>query len=187
MEDLSDILQRERCVLDRLLFRLIEVRLLLDAQETRFLPWAAADVEHTAEAVREAELRRTAGVDDVARRLGGIATPVRLGDLVDRAEPVMRELLAEHGVALGRLLDEVQREADHAAALAERGLERLEPEQQIVDALLDDGAGPDAGVDPDALALDLELAGVAYSTALMAVGWVPLPSLREFLGAPPTL
>src|SRR5687768_6069559 len=100
MENLSEILQRERRVLDQLLFRLIEVRLLLDAQETRFLPWAAADVERTAEAVRETELRRTAAVDDVVRRLGGVDGPVTLGALVERADPVMQDLLAEHRVAL---------------------------------------------------------------------------------------
>ena len=60
MEELTTIVRRERWLLGILLFRLTELRQLEAANEARFLPWAAAEVDDAIARVREADLMREA-------------------------------------------------------------------------------------------------------------------------------
>ncbi|MEP7054344.1 MAG: hypothetical protein ABI912_03775 [Actinomycetota bacterium] len=70
MEELACLLGRERLLLERLLFKLIELRALLQAGEARFLPWAAGEVDHATARLREAELHRALMINKLAVEAG---------------------------------------------------------------------------------------------------------------------
>jgi len=70
MEELACLLGRERLLLERLLFKLVELRSLLTAGEARFLPWAAGEVDHATARLREAELHRALMVNKLAADAG---------------------------------------------------------------------------------------------------------------------
>lgn len=58
MDELVLVLDRERHALERLLFRLLGARGALADEQSRFLAWAAEDLERAAAAVDEAAVRR---------------------------------------------------------------------------------------------------------------------------------
>lgn len=176
VDDVTEILRREHRLLDSLLFRLTEIRSLAAEGEARFLAWAAADVEKAAEAVRECELRRASAVQDAQRQLGAASETLTLAELIERAPAPYANVLAEHGVTLRRVLDEIEAVAADGRELAEAGLARVAAEQAAMDA---SGSGGDA--DLTGMGLDLEMADLAYSAALVAASWFPLPALRDFL------
>ena len=62
MQQLATALWREQALLELVLFKLIETRLLLDANETRFLTRASREVERARQRAREADLLRAAVV-----------------------------------------------------------------------------------------------------------------------------
>ncbi|MEO6713120.1 MAG: hypothetical protein ABIM89_06795 [Mycobacteriales bacterium] len=70
MEELAALLGRERLLLERLLYKLVELRALLAAGEVRFLPWAAGEVDHAVAHLREAELHRALMVNRIATDAG---------------------------------------------------------------------------------------------------------------------
>jgi hypothetical protein len=70
MEELACLLGRERLLLERLLFKLVELRMLLTAGEARFLPWAAGEVDEATTRLREAELHRALMVNKIAADAG---------------------------------------------------------------------------------------------------------------------
>jgi hypothetical protein len=70
MEELACLLGRERLLLERLLFKLVELRGLLQAGEARFLPWAAGEVDDAAARLREAEVHRALMVSKLAAEAG---------------------------------------------------------------------------------------------------------------------
>ena len=175
VDDVTEILRREQRLLDSLLFRLTEIRSLAAEGEARFLAWAAADVERAAEAVRECELRRASAVQRAQDELGAVGDVLTLAELIDRAPEPYGNVLAEHGVALRRVVDEIEAVATDGRELAEAGLARVAAEQAAMNA----SGGGDA--DLTGMGLDLEMADLAYSAALVAVSWFPLPALRDFL------
>jgi hypothetical protein len=96
MEELTRWLSVEYRLLDLLLFKLVEGRRLLAAGETRFLDYAAAEVDRALERVREAELRRSVLVADLARELDLPAEGLTLSVLArDSVEPY-RTIFADH-------------------------------------------------------------------------------------------
>ena len=66
MERVSSILEREGEALEVLLFKLIETKLLLTADEARFLPRATREVERARARARELDLLRAATVVQLA-------------------------------------------------------------------------------------------------------------------------
>jgi hypothetical protein len=107
MEELAGLLNRERMLLELLLFKLVSLRQLLLAGEVRFLPWAAEEVDRATTKVREAELRRSLAVeglsvslrDDAGReRTNPLATPsqVTLRTLAESAPEPWRTIFSEH-------------------------------------------------------------------------------------------
>lgn len=70
MEELACLLSRERLLLERLVFKLVELRSLLASGEARFLPWAAGEIDHAAARLREAELHRALIVNRIAAECG---------------------------------------------------------------------------------------------------------------------
>ena len=98
MEALARLLTRERLLVELLVFKLVEMRQLLLAGETRFLGWAGEEVERATESVREAELERAVLVSDLGRTRG-IDEPT-LGELVADAPAPWQHLLSSDADAL---------------------------------------------------------------------------------------
>jgi hypothetical protein len=93
MEALARLLARERLLVELLVFKLVELRQLLLTGETRFLGWAAEEVERATVAVREAEIERAVIVTSLADARG-LGEPT-LSELVGDAPEPWRSLLED--------------------------------------------------------------------------------------------
>jgi hypothetical protein len=109
--EVSDILWRERELLDVLLFKLDQERLLLADNFVRWLPRATHEVELVLEQVRLTELTRAVEVDALAAELGIEPGPT-LAELAAAAPAPWGDLFHAHRVAFGRLSEQVQQRAD---------------------------------------------------------------------------
>ncbi len=91
----SDILWRERELLDVLLFKLEQERLLLEAGEPQWLPRASREIELVLEQLRLTELTRVLEVDGLAAELG-LPAGTTLPDLAAAAPSPWRDLFVAH-------------------------------------------------------------------------------------------
>jgi hypothetical protein len=108
MEELACLLGRERLLLERLLFKLVELQALLYDGETRFLPWAAGEVDHATGRLREAELHRALMVNKIAAAAGIDDSTVSLRMLaLTTAEPYA-QIFGEQRRAFRALTREIQ-------------------------------------------------------------------------------
>lgn len=105
--ELSEVLWRERELLELLVFKLEEEHLLLAAANTRWLPRATREVEVVVEQLRQIELRRALIVDAVAASLGLGSDPT-LAQLADVVPGAWAGLLRDHRTAFLALTREVQ-------------------------------------------------------------------------------
>jgi hypothetical protein len=129
MQTLAVLLQRERLLLELLVFKITEMRHLLAAGDARFLGWAAEEVERAVDAVRSTELERAVMVTDcLAAQLGDADLGVAFDDeaaLLDRlaeaADEPWSSVLAEHRTALTVLTGEVAEGLAAARRLADAG------------------------------------------------------------------
>lgn len=200
VEQLVDVLGRERHLLENLVFRLVEARGLLATGEARFLGWAASDIEAASAAVREVELRRATVVDGMGE--GAAPTMAVLARSVDEPWSAM---LIDHHSALGRLVGEVGAALEGTHELAEDGLTRVRAASQGgAGGGHDMGAhlgarwartpaapGPRASGDSlqprrtrpfaDLDDLDQEIIAAGYEAVLTATDRMALPSLIAFL------
>jgi hypothetical protein len=119
MEELAGLLSRERMLLELLLFKLVSLRQLLVANEVRFLPWAAEEVDRATSKVREAELRRSLCVEEMAVSRAVGEGPVTLRVLADTAPEPWRTIFGEHRRAFLELATDLE-----AAVAATRRLAR---------------------------------------------------------------
>lgn len=167
LAELCVLLQRERLLLELLVFKLAELGHLLSAGDPRFLGWAAEEVERAVEAVRVCELDRAVHVQDAARAvLSAAATDERavLVRLVETAEQPYADQLEEHRQALTALTVEVAEQLRNARVLAEAGSGAL--------AAMFDRVGAPSGPPPALLTY-----GPGSTTAWSA----PAPRLRTTL------
>ncbi len=108
MEALARLLTRERVLVELLVFKLVELKGLLLAGETRFLGWASEEVEKATENVRLAEIERAVLVAEIGRARG-----------ID--EPSLSEIVADAPVPWNGLLTDLQeqllRHAHESASL----------------------------------------------------------------------
>lgn len=104
--EVSDILWRERELLDVLLFKLEEEQLLLAAGKVRWLSRATREVELVLEQIRLAELTRSVEVDAIAPSLGLDPNP-SLSSLADTAPAPWAGLFAAHRTAFLTLTQEI--------------------------------------------------------------------------------
>lgn len=100
MEALAALLTRERLLVELLVFKLVELRQLLLAGETRFLGWASEEVERAAASVRGCELERAVLVQGLATDRGLSGDDLTLSALVDDSPEPYRSMLAETQTAL---------------------------------------------------------------------------------------
>jgi hypothetical protein len=125
MQELTDVLDRERRLLEMVLFKLVEARHLLAADEARFLPWASAELERAVERVREATLLRAVIAQRVAAG-NGLAADAGLRTLIGAADEPYAAILSEQAHALHQLSDEIRDEVAQAGTLAERQLRGID-------------------------------------------------------------
>ena len=175
LDDLLDVLGRERNVLEILLFRLFEARALLELGEHRFLHLAARDLEAAGEAVREVELRR-ALLPDI--EVGGGT----LRELADASPPPLDGILRDHLVSLSRLAAEVGAATEATSELAQAGLDHLERAATVDGGRRSPGPAwpqrPPAALDE----LDQHIVATGYEAVLVASERLALPSFVAFLG-----
>lgn len=123
MEALAKLLSRERLLLELLVFKLVEMRQLLLAGETRFLDWAAEEVERATASVRVTEIERAVIVTGLADSRG-LVEPTLSELITDCPEP-WRSLLAEDHQALRSSAAEVAELLQSTRRLADAGARSL--------------------------------------------------------------
>ena len=106
MEKLSEILWRERELLDTLLFKLEIEQMVLASGRTRWLMRAAREVESTLGTIRETEILRAVAADSVAASIGLAHNP-SLRVLAEAAEEPWSGILADHHEAFVTLTREI--------------------------------------------------------------------------------
>jgi len=132
VDALAVLLDREQNLMELLVFRLVELRQLLLAGETRFLQLAAAEVEAATSAVREAELERAVLVQGIAsdRGLHEPTLTELLADVPDRWRPSLErshQALRTRALEAADLLQTTRRLADAGSRSLAATLQRLDP------------------------------------------------------------
>jgi hypothetical protein len=123
MEALVAVLSREQILVELLAFKLVELRQLLLAGETRFLPWASEEVDRATASVRDAELERALLVVSLGEERGLAAAT--LAELITDAPDPWRGLLEDSHQALRTHAREVQDLLQTNRRLAEVGIRSL--------------------------------------------------------------
>lgn len=99
MDKLSQILWRERELLEHLAYELEIERLVLASGRTKWLARATRDIDDTLSDIRSTEVLRAVAADEAAEELGLPANP-SLAGLADAAGDPWRGILLEHRDAL---------------------------------------------------------------------------------------
>ncbi len=164
MEQIAAVLERERELLDVLLFKLIETRLILESGELRFLSRATREVERARTRTREVDLVRAT---TVARHRPGAT----LRTLATQAPEPWPGILRDHHGLLAALVAEIEVTAHRNSGEARAGLEALQLVRVAVPPKRRDG--------------DAELAqlaqGAALETVLGTASRLRMPGLLDFL------
>jgi hypothetical protein len=143
LNEVSNILWRERQLLELLVFKLEEEQLVLAAGRSRWLPHATREVESVLAEIKRLELDRAVHVDAVAADLGVGPGPT-LRELVEHAPSPWNTILDDHRVALLEAAQEIDTIARGNRDLLARGQQAA---RAALDALTDHvGDGPVAGV-----------------------------------------
>jgi hypothetical protein len=121
LEELSRRLWDERQIVTYLLFKLTVTKLLLAADDRRFVPDALAEVERTVELLREGEERRERALRDVAGLWRVAPDSLTIDVLSSEAPPPYDDMFREHRQAFAELAEEIE-----AVARANRGLAAAE-------------------------------------------------------------
>src|SRR5262245_7400463 len=106
LSDVSNILWRERQLLELLVFKLEEEQLVLAAGRSRWLTHATREVENVLAEIKHVELERAVQVADAGRRLGLSGAPT-LRELAALTAPPWDGIFAEHRRALLGLAQEI--------------------------------------------------------------------------------
>lgn len=126
LEELSRRLWDERRVVTYLLFKLTVTKLLLAADERRFVPDALKEVDRTVELLREGESRRDAAVRDLADLWQMHPEELTLEELSRRAPAPFNHTFADHRGAFRELAVEIEAVARENRTLARADLEEVQ-------------------------------------------------------------
>lgn len=137
LAELSNVLWRQRQLLDLLLFRMTVEQTLLVGRQVRWLARATDEVEAVLEEMRETELVRTLVLQEAAGDLG-LGVDPSLREVAEAAPAPWGDIFEEHRRAFLALTDEVQ-----TIALANREL--LGREQRATRELIEELSGSDYG------------------------------------------
>ena len=125
MEALLSLLTRERLLAELVVFKLLELRALMQAGEGRFLGWAAEEVERATTSLRETELQRAVLVSGLAEERG-LDPDVPLRELLEDAGEPWRSALEEQADTLRSLCTEAGELVAAGARLADTGIKELD-------------------------------------------------------------
>jgi len=143
LSEISNILWRERRLLELLAFKLEEERLVLAAGQSRWLSRASNEVDTIVDELRHVRLERAIGLADLGAELELSDTPT-LRELATVAPPPWDGICAEHGRALEMLCREIEvitRRAPNAARATEPATASGEIDIAAADRSLDDALG----------------------------------------------
>lgn len=121
MDELATLLNRERLLLELLVFKLVELRQLLLIGEGRFLGWAAEEVERAAQSLHEAELQRGLLVAQLNHARGLEPDALSLRQLAQSSPEPWRTIFEDHRNAFLRLTDELENDLRATRQLAQSG------------------------------------------------------------------
>lgn len=121
MEKLSQVLWRERELLDALLYHLEVERLVLGAGRTQWLARASDDVERDLVKLRETEVLRAVVAEEAAAEMGLAPSP-SLRALADAVDEPWHSILVDHRDAFVALSREIALVADDNRTLLSSGL-----------------------------------------------------------------
>lgn len=142
LEGLADTLWKQRHMVESLLYRMVVAKLLLAADEHRFVAAAIDEVEDVVDALRHAEQDRLDALLAVADRLQVPVEDLTLAEVARLAPASMRSVFTDHRDAFLALTTEIEQTAEANRRLASSALARL---QRSLDALA--GSDPSASSD----------------------------------------
>jgi FlgN protein len=140
LSEISNVLWRERRLLDLLVFKLEEEQLVLASGRTRWLSRATREVETIREQIKRVELERAIAVQGSAAELGTSDTP-SLRELAAVAPTPWEGILAEHRWVLLSLTREIDALTKSNRALRGRGSQSA-PEALDTGAVVPDRQPP---------------------------------------------
>jgi len=120
LNDVSNILWRERQLLELLVFKLEEEQLVLAAGRTRWLQHATREVETVLEEIKRAELERSMEIEVLAQELGLTSAP-SLRELSEITEAPWNKIFEEHRRALLEIAQEIESTASANRDMLSRG------------------------------------------------------------------
>jgi hypothetical protein len=120
LNDVSNILWRERQLLELLVFKLEEEQLVLAAGRTRWLAHATREVESVLGEIKRIELERAMNVADAGRDLGLSGAPT-LRELAELSPAPWDGIFADHRRALLALAQEIDGITKSNRELLQRG------------------------------------------------------------------
>jgi hypothetical protein len=118
--EVSNILWRERQLLELLVFKLEEEQLVLASGRTRWLTHATREVEAVLAEIKRLELDRSVHVEALAQLLGTDSNPT-LRTLVEVTETPWSGIFDEHRIALLELAQEIDGVARSNRDMLSRG------------------------------------------------------------------
>ncbi len=171
MDQIAAVLERERELLEILLFKLIETRLILENGELRFLSRTTREVERARTRAREIDLVR-------ATTIGRYRSGSTLRKLAAEAPDPWPGILRDHHELLVSVVAEIEVTAHRNAGAARAGLDALRRTTVPVGA----PGGPEAfGTRTDDAELDRLARGAAFETVLNIASRLRMPDLLDFL------
>lgn len=189
MQDLADVLQRERGLLEQLRYRFVTLELLTAAREVRFLGWATQDVNRARRLARETDLARAAEVGQLG--LKGARGLPSLREVAAVAPAPWACILRDHHDSLSALVAEIELHGHHIAQHCRDGLAELAhtgawARRAPVAAGAAVGAGVGGGATPppapgEAEDLDPASVEVLLHEVIAGGGRLRMPSLLAFL------
>lgn len=114
VEQLVEVLQKERDRLEQLRYRFVSLGLLLDAREVRFWGWSLQDLNRARLRVRETDLMRaaTVGIMDIDSARDGVAS---LREVAAATPAPWAGILRDHHDSLCTVVTEIELHAHHIA------------------------------------------------------------------------
>lgn len=116
------VLEEERDLLERLLFKLVEARLVVAADERRFVSEAMREVETATETLRVSEARRSVALAELAAAVGTTPDALPFSRLASGAPEPYRTILTELRETFRRLAAEVEEAVGDNRLLVAEGL-----------------------------------------------------------------
>ncbi len=122
---LAQTLSAERELLELLLFKLVEARLILTSDEPRFVPQAMLEVESVVERIRFSELRRNEAVRGFAATVGADPDEITLRYLAAHAPEPYRTMFEAHRDHFHRLAGQIEQTTLDNRRLASLALQNI--------------------------------------------------------------